>query len=109
MISLSKEMFTVMEQMTAKLDTVKDKDSAAAAAPEMRKLTDKLFDIQSRIGTATPPTPDKAQEAMALQGKAQEVTKKYAEAATRVAQAGLMTPELAQSMQPKQPEAPKAE
>lgn len=102
MLSLTKEMLTCMEKMNAQFDTVKDKETATAIAPEIRKLTDQLFDIQARLPKATPPTSaESANEAMEIQKRAQEISEKYQTNVMRMAQGGLMTPELAAAMQPK--------
>lgn len=108
-ISLIKETVTCMEEMNAKLDTVKDEASANAAAADIEKIVAKATDIQSRIMKATPPTsPEAAQEAMALQTKIQDVAVKCQTNLQRIAQANLMTPELTKALTPKAQPAPAA-
>jgi hypothetical protein len=70
--SLAAEAVSTMKDMVAVLDTVKDADSAKAAKPKLKSLSEKLNDINKRQAKLPAPTEADIKAIEAKHGKEME-------------------------------------
>ncbi|MDH3068907.1 hypothetical protein QET40_07250 [Akkermansia sp. N21169] len=111
MKSVLSELADTLAALNTQLDTIKDKDSATAAAPEIEKIATKFAALTVKMmkpDNLTPPALEESADLQALQKRMMDINTKFQDNLSRIGQGGFITPELAKAFQALQPKDPSA-
>ncbi len=107
--SVLTELSDSLVALNSQLDTIKDKDSATAAAPEIEKIGTKFAALSQKLMKSedlTPPAPQDILGFQEIQTKMMEANKKFQANLMRIQQGGFVTPELEKALMSLKPAAP---